>query len=87
MSPAIPASLLRVIVAAVPTAEVPKLIAEWARTFPENAARTERIRAQVAARGARGFLRAAEPRDLTDTMPLPPNLMERPRDCPRQKRG
>jgi hypothetical protein len=55
--PAIPADLHAAIVAAVPSAEVPKLIARWAIALTELTARDERIRAQVTARGAAGFIR------------------------------
>ena len=62
----LPASLLTAITAAVPANEVPKLIAAWAIVLHENAARTERIRAQIKARGADGFIRHAAARDFTD---------------------
>jgi hypothetical protein len=62
----IPPRLQRAIVAAVPTAEVPKVIAAWAQTIVKNEATTTRIREQIKARGADGFVRYAETRDFTD---------------------
>lgn len=58
MSRAIPSHLQTAIITTVPTAE--------ARTPPENAATDARIRAQIKARGAAGFIHYAAARDLTD---------------------
>jgi hypothetical protein len=70
MSRLISSSLLRAIMAAVPAAEVPGLIGEWAITLAENERHAQRIREQIAARGPRGFIRYADGRLPADDATL-----------------
>ena len=65
--PAIPPTLLKAIMA-LPPERTAALISEWASVLRSNAATDARIRAQITARGAAGFIAIhyAEPHGLTD---------------------